>query len=276
MNSSEVKLAIISDIPYTENTERYIGRQLAPYKLAASIAAKYYRNPDNYEYTFAGKPYWPREISVLDDGHTQVADHKSYNDAIEGTKVYPAVRYVLAAVRRAKQEVAADAGRWMSPTEVEEELGLKRGTVKSYIHAYRQVLEDHDLVRYPDKRSVAIVRGVALRIWGKDGQARPEDCAAYDEIIDWTSDAVVYLDEAIIQRRAFDAVAALNYTDNCCALNSGQITLFDGRYLIAAGSKRGHLSLNGDGTPRLHFYSRQAVDRSAILNVLLEALQCTA
>lgn len=87
-----------------------INQRLRDYHVTASYAVSIIQNPANYEVA-NGQVSWKHSIEIVDDTHCPVAWHSAitntarWDTVIEGTNIYPAVRYILQAVSNAKNEV---------------------------------------------------------------------------------------------------------------------------------------------------------------------------
>lgn len=168
----------------------YLRRQLRHFKAAAAKAARIYADPQNFYYASTGEPVWKKTAIVLDETMHVVAEDEGYNSAILGTPAYPVVMYVLAAGRNAKDSVREAARQEMTPTRIENELGLKPGVVRKYIHDNREKLEDLRVVRYADERTLLMKRGAALNIWGRSGERRAKDMLIFDIMQSENHDAI--------------------------------------------------------------------------------------
>lgn len=182
------QLAIIVYTPDIHDIDRFIDKRLMHFKAAASYAAKIVTDPMNYKFTGRGKPMWKHNIEVMDSSHYLVAKMRTFGDVqydtvIEHSDIYPAVQYVMAAIRNAAAEVTALANQEMTPTEIETELNLTPGVVRKYIHDHRTVLEADRIIRHADKRTVLMRRGFALSRWGRQGENLAVDTPEFQALM---------------------------------------------------------------------------------------------
>lgn len=151
------------------------------FKAAANYAAQIVRNPANYVFTALGVKFdasitiWLGNYAVA---QMDIFGKVSYDEVIIGGDEYPAVMYILQAIKNAREEVRAIYNQEMTPTEVESELNLNFGVVRKYIHDNRENLLADRHIRYADRRTVLIKRGVALSRWGHSGERRWQDSSA--------------------------------------------------------------------------------------------------
>jgi hypothetical protein len=187
-NPNDIQLAVTFNTSGIQDMTRFVKSHLMPYRAAASYAAKIIANPENYTFSFSGEPIWKHSIEIFDDGCYRVATGPdlSWDKIIEHTDIYPPVQYVLAAMHNAKKEVIALANSEMTPSEIESELRLKSGVVRKYVHDHREQLEADGHIRYADQRTIMVKRGLALNLWGKQGEKQAMDTLASNMLKNWS------------------------------------------------------------------------------------------
>lgn len=113
------KMAILfgdDTTPHVVN--KTINKRMMHYKSAASYAVKIIKNPKNYDVIESvvnpTEIRWKHNVEIVDNNHVPVAwsrrwtETDQWDTVIEGSPVYPAVKYILTAIRNAKNEVIAD------------------------------------------------------------------------------------------------------------------------------------------------------------------------
>jgi hypothetical protein len=176
------------------------------YKSCAAYAVSYVAQSATY--TGLGSPRWGR-VEIVDSNGAVVAD--TYNgvwDAIVGLDVYPAALYVLASVRNEKQRIVNWSEEWLSPSEVEDELAIRAGTVRQYINRKREVLLQHDLIKETDGRTTLIKRGKAYNMWQTQRQKFVEDTNEWSQIVDIASNSPVWRDRAPLKPELYEVLNA--------------------------------------------------------------------
>lgn len=181
------------------------------YKAMAAYLAAIVSNPDSYRYSGSGKPYWNQLIETDVCGMRGDGSLWTYHELIVGTDMYPAAQYVVAAMRNARDAIVNDAQRWMTPAEVESELGLSSGTVRQYIFQKRAFMEEKGYIREADKRTVLILRGVALNRWGKRGEKQIEAVDGYADVIDIATDEPQWHNELPLRQEVYEALKTLPF-----------------------------------------------------------------
>ena len=176
----DVNLAVLTNkrIDAFLHVDAQIERGLHHYKAAAGYATKLIEDPNNYYLTSEGVPAWKDGISIFDDHHIMVADGKGYDTIIDGTKVYPAVMYVLAAINNTRNAVRELANEWMTMAEAEFEYDLTPGIIRQYVSRHRERMLAAGHIKQADGRTVLIKRGIVINRWvqrRKDGTLSPTE-----------------------------------------------------------------------------------------------------
>lgn len=151
-------------------------KRLMHFKATASYAVKIIEAPQNYTFSAWGSPMWKpnrvEDIRIHDATGTEVARFswsgiEYYVDIKWFPELYAAVMYVTAAMREARERVRALGNQEMTPSEIEKEFNLARGTVRKYIHDHREMLMEAGVVRKADQRTLLCKRGWAICRWGE-------------------------------------------------------------------------------------------------------------
>ena len=176
MGTNKQRFAVVTNEfnPCRKNEFMYQLKRLMHFKAAATYAAKIIRDVQNVSYDGYGNPRWSKQgfhLSLHDETGYEVATFGwrgiSYDTVIEGdAAMWAAVQYVIAAMRNAKRDVLEDARREMTPSEIEKEFGLARGTVRKYINEHKELVKI-GVVRKADARTWLVKRGWVLYRWGK-------------------------------------------------------------------------------------------------------------
>lgn len=146
--------------------------RLMHFKAAAAYAVKIIEDSANYYWSAWASPVWKVSPSIHDNAKVEIASMGTrgcqYYDGVELIpELYAATMYVVAAMREARQRVITIGQQEMTPAEIENEFGLARGTVRKYIFDNRAALEDIQVIRQADKRTILCKRGWAICRWGQ-------------------------------------------------------------------------------------------------------------
>lgn len=159
------------------------------FKFAASYATKIVLNSMNFTFTALG-PKWEDGITIWLGNYAvarmNVFGKVSYDEVIVGGTEYPEVMYILQAIKNARAEVQSVYDQEMTPTEVETELSLKPGVVRKYIHDNRESLLADRNIRYADRRTILIKRGIAMSRWGHSGEKHWTESTAGSLVVNGT------------------------------------------------------------------------------------------
>jgi hypothetical protein len=181
-------------IEYTDPNEQ--PSQAMHFKAAASYAAQIVRDSANYTFTQMVGPKWEYGITIWLRTYPVAKMNSfgkvSYDEVICGGDEYPAVMYILQAIKNARAEVQSIYNQEMTPTEVESELSLKPGVVRKYIHDHRESLLADRYIRYADRRTILIKRGIAMSRWGHSGEKHWQESTACGLMANGTIDDSVW------------------------------------------------------------------------------------